>query len=518
MLTRSIRFRLQLWLGFLLVCLLTGFGVAVYQLQRLQQMRQVDEELARRLLVIGGGQRGQPPPNFRGDRAPGENGLRNRDPENFLRRPAPPNDDQDVPPADNPGPGPGSGRGQPPFPREFKLPAEAVALFDASQPNGFYYVIWLRHLPEPKRSANAPELVPRPEENGHNLQLQIRQRGEYREAFRSLEGGGCFLVGRSTLAEEQARERLAGLLFLAGAGLLAIGLGGGWWLTTRAIRPVEEISAAASRISAGNLSERITVAEPENEIGRLAGVLNATFSRLESAFLRQKQFTADASHELRTPLAVIISETQTTLARERSAAEYRETVEACLETAQQMRQLTESLLHLARADAESGAPTDQVTDLATIVRVCGEQLQPLAEKHGLKVHYDLAPLHVAGPAERHQQIIFNLLGNAIHYNRPQGEIRLRLHEEKGKAVLTVADTGQGIAAEDLPHIFERFYRADQARSLTEGRTGLGLAICHAVVQSLGGEILVVSELAAGTTFTVRLPLAGSGPAYSGGQK
>src|SRR5207247_3191460 len=112
-----------------------------------------------------------------------------------------------------------------------------------------------------------------------------------------------------------------------------------------------EISAAASRISAGNLSERIGGTDPDTELGRLVGVLNSAFARLEAAFAQQRQFAADASHELRTPLAVIISETQTVLARERSAAEYRETVAACLDTAQQMRRLTESLLDLARLEA-----------------------------------------------------------------------------------------------------------------------------------------------------------------------
>ena len=151
------------------------------------------------------------------------------------------------------------------------------------------------------------------------------------------------LAGRSIVADLAALRRFAWLLLGAGGTVLALGLGGGWLLSSRALRPVEEIGLAASRISQGNLAERIDIADTDSELGRLAAVLNSTFARLEAAFAQQKRFTTDASHELRTPIAVLISETQTTLARERTAAEYRATVEACLDTAQQMKRLTHSL-------------------------------------------------------------------------------------------------------------------------------------------------------------------------------
>jgi heavy metal sensor kinase len=269
---------------------------------------------------------------------------------------------------------------------------------------------------------------------------------------------------------------------------------------------VEEISAAASRISAGNLSERISVTEPENELGRLAGVLNSTFARLEAAFARQKQFTADASHELRTPLAVLISEAQTTLTRDRTAAEYRETVEACLETAQQMRRLTESLLDLARFEAGHEPVERHPTDLAEQARECVERLRPLADAHGVRIQCDLGPAVGMASADRFQQVIANLITNAVHYNKPGGEVRVRTHVAGGTAVVAIADTGHGIAAGDLPHIFERFYRADQSRARARGHFGLGLAICKAIVEADGGRIDVSSEVAAGTTFTVSLPV------------
>jgi two-component system, OmpR family, sensor kinase len=151
------------------------------------------------------------------------------------------------------------------------------------------------------------------------------------------------------------------------------------------------------------------VAETDSELGRLAGVLNSTFARLEAAFAQQKQFTADASHELRTPLAVIIAEAQTTLARGRSAAEYRESIAVCLDAAQQMRRLSESLLQLARFDAGQEPIRRSAVDLAETARVCAGCIAPLAEKRGIKIRCDLAPAKTFGDADRLSQLITNLL-------------------------------------------------------------------------------------------------------------
>jgi signal transduction histidine kinase len=241
-------------------------------------------------------------------------------------------------------------------------------------------------------------------------------------------------------------------------------------------------------------------------LGRLAGVLNSTFARLEAAFAQQAQFTADASHDLRTPLAVIITEAQTALARERSAAEYRETLEGCLSTAQQMRRLTESLLELARFDAGQESMRREPFDLAQVARDCVELVRPLAARRGIKLDCELAAVQCQGDAERLSQVVTNLLTNAIQFNRDQGTIRVSLNANNSNAQLQVADTGEGIAAEDLPHIFERFYRADKSRSRAEGRNGLGLAICKAIVDAHGGSIGVTSQVGAGSTFTVKLPL------------
>lgn len=493
MFAHSIRWRLQLWLAFLLVCVLSGFGFTVYQLQRKTQLSQLDEELERRVAALNIAVRGGPPPEHGPRRPPPPEG----DPGGFdfdgeLR---PPPRHHGPPPEDGPGP-----RGR----RDVRITSEVAGLFQDTRPIGYYYAIWSREGSSLKRSTNAPPEAALPERMGRDTSIHTRERSGWREAFQFTELGDCVLAGRSLAVDLQARRHFAWLLLAAGATVLAFGLGGGWWLTSRAIRPVEDISAAASRISAGNLSERIAGADADNELGRLAGVLNSTFSRLEGAFAQQKQFTADASHELRTPITVLISEAQTTLSRERSATEYRETVEACLEAAQQMRQLTESLLALARFDAGQEPLKRERFDLSQEVRKCIELIRPLAAKHHVRIHCELVPTPCLGDPERLRQVFTNLLTNAIYYNREGGEMRAATLPENGSAVLTVNDTGIGISAEDLPHVFERFYRADKSRSRAEGRSGLGLAISKAIVDAHGGRIEVTSQPGAGTAFTVRL--------------
>ncbi|MBM3836410.1 MAG: HAMP domain-containing protein [Verrucomicrobia bacterium] len=496
MFTHSIRWRLQLWLAFLLVCVLSGFGITVYQLQRMNQFSQIDEELELRVAALDRAVRGGMPPGFGPGRPPFGRGLSKGSFEEGGRRPPPFRGKPDAPFLDGPPPRPK---------RDVRLSTEVAGLFDESRTNSFYFAAWHRDGALMQQSTNAPPDVPIPERFDRDTQTHTRTRESFREAYHFTEMGECVLAGRSIVADLRATHRFAWWLLAAGAAVLALAIGGGWRLTTRAIRPVEEISAAARRISEGNLSERIRVKDPENELGRLAGVLNSTFARLEVAFAQQKQFTADASHELRTPLTVLISEAQTTLARERSAAEYRETVETCLDTAQQMRRLTESLLELARLDAGLDNLQRAPLDLAETTRACVDLIRPLASQRGIKVSLDLKPAELSGNADRLAQVATNLLTNAIHYNNPAGEIRVATRIENGHALLSVADSGMGISPEDLPHIFERFYRADKSRSRATGRTGLGLAISRAIVEAHGGTIEVSSEPGIGSAFTVKLP-------------
>ncbi len=314
------------------------------------------------------------------------------------------------------------------------------------------------------------------------------------------------LVGCSIALELKELHRTALNLTAVGGLILFIGLAVGARLVSRALKPITAISATAIKISAGDLAQRINVAEAESELGQLAAVLNSTFARLESAFAQQKQFAADAAHELRTPVAVMLTQTQTALNRDRTAPEYRETVAVCQRAAQRMRKLIESLLALARFDAGQEILNRQPFDLAQTIAECADLVQPLAAEREVKVSVDSGPLQITGDAERLAQVVTNLLTNGIQFNGPGGEVRVKLAAQNGLAVLTVSDTGQGIAAENLPRVFGRFFRAEPSRT-GAGNSGLGLAICKAIVEAHGGTIDVASEAGAGTTFTVRLPIA-----------
>lgn len=535
MFTRSIRWRLLLWLALLLLAILSGFGVTAFQLHRANRFSQIDAELARRVAALSRDARGLPPfPPGRGAFGPGEFEGRDRDAWGPGRKgpgPGPRGDDWTNAAGFGPPPR-GAGfeeemdsfpRGLPKDPRDhplhpppwmvefgpdarkIQLSPSTVGLFDEENLDGFYYVIWSRGGRELGRSTNAPAATLYPNPSKTDSRIRTRTNGDYREAYQSTDIGECVMAGRSLVADMEAINRFAGLLIATGAGILLLGLGGGWWLATRAIQPIEAISVTARRISAGNLNERINMAETDNELGRLADVLNSTFARLEAAFAQQKQFTADAAHELRTPLAVLISEAQTTLRRARTPEEYREAIETCLDAAQQMRRLTQSLLELARLDAGGESLERCVLDLAALAEACAEFMSALGQERNIRIVRDLAPASVLGDSDRLSQVLTNLLNNALQYGRQNGEVRISTRVEGSEVVLTVVDDGPGIAAEDLPHVFERFYRGDKSRARAEGHAGLGLAICKVIVEAHGGTISASSELGKGTTIMVRLP-------------
>jgi heavy metal sensor kinase len=512
MFAKSIRARFQLWLAFLLLVVLGGFGVTAYQLYRRSRLTEIDSQLERRIGSLtadvrgGGGPHGpgrgfggirehmlppldEPPPE--GGRPSGPPG--GAPPDEFRKGPFGPKRD-------------GEFRG-PPMEflrnREIHLSQRSQAIFDESDTNGFFFVIWSPLGNVLKQATNAPTTMARPALDRTGL-IHAMTIGSVRVAYHFTGIGDCILVGHPMAKFRSDSQRFAFLLFAAGAVVLFVGLGGGWILTNRALQPIHDISKAATQISAGDLSRRINVADTDSELGQLANLLNATFSRLEAAFAQQKQFTADAAHELRTPLAVLISETQTALTRPRTVEEYRETVEACLEAAQRMRALTHSLLELARFDAGQEQIVRAPFDLAETARECVTEAKKIARERGIRIVADLQPAPTNGDSARVAQVITNLLTNAIHYNKEGGEVRVTTRTEGAGAVLVVKDSGVGIPAEDLPHIFERFYRADPSRTRGAGHSGLGLAISKAIIDAHNGTISVESAVGQGTRFTVTI--------------
>ena len=475
----SIRWRLQLWHGLLLIFVLAGFGFTAWQLQRTNQFSRIDHELEQRMGIIAGTMR--PRNNAPADRPP--------------PRPSQDFHPEERPPFDNP-PLPG--------PPNLQLSARELNLFDGIPGQPFYYIVWLRDGQLGAHSALAPTDAPCPERLPGPP--AFRTRGMLRECYHHSPSGEGILVGRDIGADFAESHRFAWLLGGVGGAVLLLGLAGGAWISARALRPIAAISAAAARISNGDLTQRIHTADTDSELGQLANELNNTFSRLQASFARQAQFTADASHELRTPVTVVLTQTQSALARERPAAEYRESLEACQRAAKRMRGLIECLLALARLDSADTPTAFEPCDLNRIAGEAVELLRPLAQEQQIGIELELAPTRCLANPGQLSQVISNLVGNAIHYNRPGGTVKVTVGSESDFAILSVCDTGQGIAPEDLPHIFERFYRADKARSGAQGHSGLGLAITKAIVEANGGRIEVASELGKGSTFEVRLPI------------
>jgi two-component system, OmpR family, sensor kinase len=491
MIFKSIRWRLQIWYGLLLLAVLAGFGLTAYELQRSKQFHRTDDELRRRVTELGNALRANGPPRDRG--LPPRGPRRDR---------PPPDGETDGPPPFGPrGDGPPDGPRRPP--PEFHLLPRQSGLFDETDANGFYYVVWSRNGTIIGHSTNAPADIPMPDKPASSGSMHPRLRGAFREYYIITPPGEVLLAGRSIGSELDDLNRAALLLAGVGGLILVFGLAGGWWLAGRAIHPINDISAAAVKIAAGDLSQRINLADTENELGRLGTVLNSTFDRLGAALEEQKQFTADAAHELRTPVSVVLTQTQTALTRDRTAAEYRETVESCQRAAQRMRRLIESLLELARLDAGQEPMKRQRVNLVATTLDCTKLVQPLADQRKVHIYYEVPPLECVGDSERIGQVITNLLTNAVNYNKENGEVRIAGVSKNGTAIITVTDTGPGIPPEDLPHIFKRFYRAEKSR--TAGRTGLGLSISKAIIDAHGGALDVISESGKGTTFTIRLP-------------
>ncbi|HVY72299.1 MAG TPA: ATP-binding protein, partial [Verrucomicrobiae bacterium] len=507
MIPKSIKWRLQLWYGLLLVAVLSGFGFTAYRWQRTETLSQVDQSL---LLRVNAGMTGLKPPGPLDRRRPPPDGpFDGGGPE---RRP--PLDDDPGPfrPPERDGPEGEEFRPPPPL-HGFRLPPEQARNFQEDDPNDFYFVIWSRYGAEIGRSRNAPadlEMPQRP--TNKELRHKLRTHGGFREMYHFTPLGECVLAGHLMKREEAKLGELARLLVGSGVAVLLMGLAGGWWLVNSALRPVSAISATAAKIAGGDLSQRIDGGDTDSELGQLAGVLNSTFSRLDAAFTQQARFTSDAAHELRTPVAVMLTQTQSALHRERTAPEYRETLEACQRAAQRMRRLIESLLELARLDAGQEQPRRRRFDLTKTALECVDLLRPLAAERRVQLECDTAPVECSGDPDRLAQVITNLVANAIHHNEPNGDVRVTTRKENGVVICAVADKGQGIAPEHLEHIFERFYRADLARTSAVGRTGLGLAITQAIVRAHGGTVEVASEVGKGTTFTVRFPDVGEGGA------
>lgn len=365
---------------------------------------------------------------------------------------------------------------------------------------------------------------------------------------------GFFVLG-SPLDPNGQLPRLLLTLALGNLTTLGIALAGGYWLADRAMRPVKTITRAARQIGETDLSQRLNLGT-QDELGELADTFDGMLARLQAAFDRQRQFTADASHELRTPLAIVSLEAGRALAARRTSQEYQRALGVIQSENEFMTRLVNNLLTLSRMDAGQTALRFEALDLSDVALEVVERLAPLAERRGVALTTgELPELAVQGDRQHLNQLLANLVENAIKYSRPAGaQVRVEAGQEEGKggpayAWVRVTDNGPGIPSADLPHLFDRFYQADKARSrnphdLVEAKdggggegeaiagqvfasdgsgspdgstspgepatagSGLGLSIAQWIAGAHGGEILVESEEGWGSVFTFRVRYSG----------
>ncbi|NOZ48503.1 MAG: HAMP domain-containing protein [Chloroflexi bacterium] len=340
--------------------------------------------------------------------------------------------------------------------------------------------------------------------------LSSQQPDDLRVYFAPVTFGGEVIaivqVARLLAPEQAILRELATSFFWIIAAALIVGAVVGYWLAGAALGPIQEATSTALAITrTGRLDRRIPVPDHRaDEISTLINTFNEMLDRLQELFEKQKRFSGDISHELRTPLTTILG--NISLLKRADTLPANEKQEMLAETeveAQRMRRLISDLLLLAQEDTDMVMPRKRV-ELDTLMLNVYRQIKRHAAHIEINiVHEDQAV--VMGDADRLRQLLVNLLNNAVQYTPAGGKIELGLQCLGEQAQITISDTGQGIATEDLPHIFDRFYRADKAR--THGGTGLGLSIVRWVVDAHHGEIDVESTPGNGTTFHVRLPLA-----------
>ncbi len=299
-------------------------------------------------------------------------------------------------------------------------------------------------------------------------------------------------------------ERLKWLLLISTPLAIALALAGGYWLSSRALAPVRQVTETAQSIGAEELSRRIEVPQTGDEMQFLAGTLNAMLARIESSFKRVVQFTADASHELRTPVAIMRTTAEIALRQKRDEEAYRKALQEVLEEAEHTSSLVDDLLTLARADSATQQLAFESTNLAEVVEMAFAKVKFLAAEKAVAVSLQIArrDLWMEGNKEALLRLFLVLFDNAVKYTQAGGRVSAGLELAGGRAVFRIQDSGTGIAPEDLPHIFERFYRADKTRTRKQGGFGLGLAIAKWIAEAHDAEIGVESSVGKGSAFRV----------------
>jgi heavy metal sensor kinase len=335
---------------------------------------------------------------------------------------------------------------------------------------------------------------------------------QHRIAMRAVEVDGHTFHVRAAVPTEpfdQALDRFRLILRGTLPVLVVLASLAGYWLSGRALAPVNAIIETARGVGVQNLSSRLAVPPANDELRRLSETLNAMLARIEASVKRLTQFTADASHDLRTPVALIRTSAELALRRPRTEDEYRETLSRILATSEETTHLIENLLTLARADAGATELHFRDIDLVPHLEKLAEEAGILAAGKGIQVSSELAagPVWVSADPAAIERLLLIVIENAVKYTPSGGKIEMILSNGAGNTRIEIRDSGIGISDKDLPHIFERFYRADQARSRETGGSGLGLAIARWIVGLHGGLIEAQSTLGNGSLIRITLPIA-----------
>src|SRR6202049_2636210 len=359
--------------------------------------------------------------------------------------------------------------------------------------------------------AHPAELVPPDQVTRPFLRSRKIEGRHFRFSVQKLDVNGHVYTVEMGVPSEDAVETLhlfRSYLLMFAPLLLLVAATGGYWLSRRALSPVDALVRTARQVSGTKLNSRLQKLETGDELQRLSDTLNEMLDRIETAFLRITEFTADASHELRTPVSLIRTEAELALRRSRGEAEYRESLRHILLEAERTTVLIEQLLSLAHADSGRETLRLQPVDLRQTLRSVVDGWQQVATIRNLQfsASLDVPDFFVMGDETLLRRLADILLDNAFKYTSAPGSVHLSLAPHGNGAVITVEDSGVGIAEEDQKKIFERFYRVDKARSRVQGGAGLGLAIAQWIVTQHRGSIGVESRSGGGAIFRVELPL------------
>lgn len=453
----SIRWKLTLWYGVVLSLSLTGFGGAVYFTMRHQMRERIDEGLTEELADVLSEVR----------LAHNDQGLREWLERRFAHHEG----------------------------FDFQITRSDGDRFFANRRLGDTV------LPAPENGASSSPAF-------RDVGLDDRR---WRVVAVGTQGPAGMLtvqVARSLASFKHELSELLFTLLLTGPLSLLATVGGGYFLARRALAPVDRITATANDISADRLSRRIEIVNPEDELGALGQTLNRMIERLERSFAEMQRFTADAAHELRTPLAVIRNEAEVALRMRRTPEEYAQVLENLLEEVNRLSQMAEQLLFLSRQDAGLHPSVREEVAGDGLLRDVAVNMQLVAQEKGIELSLgENAPCLLVSDPRQLRRVLYNLLDNAIKYTQAGGQVVLTGVVEGGIWSVTVKDTGVGIEAEHLPHIFDRFYRVDSARSGDGSGAGLGLSICRSIIHGFGGRITLTSMPGQGTTLLVAFPVS-----------